>query len=175
MMLDVCVMSKAKSTMYFQSEFGLGVKKLEVTGLEINVRSHAQYTAAVEAIFVPRRARKQRVLVQTHKPSLLVLEGWGHPEPDGIFLPAEEGATLLTGRYSACDERWQSDFDQRINAYVASSQAVVEHDFRNHNTHGPANYISPAKQREIDALVASFSPAPELDIPDTDLGPCESF
>lgn len=127
-----------KVTMYFRSEFGMGVKRVEATLHEVSVRQYAQYERGVYARFTPKRMRKERHLVQAYGPSLVILEGWGHPEPDGMFLPAVPSSTnpedvmVSRGRYSACDPRWQSDFDAKLAAHVESTKAKVLFDFRGH-------------------------------------------
>jgi hypothetical protein len=43
----------------------------------------------------------------------MVVDGWGHPEPDGLFLPAtrsETGCEVARGRYRSCDPSWVGDF-----------------------------------------------------------------
>jgi hypothetical protein len=113
-------MEKTKVTIYFQSDFGLGVKAVEARLVDHGRRKYAQYPAAPYVDFVPKGKRKVRRIVQGHRPSLLIVAGWNQPKPDGIYDPAtvkDEGAVLsMRGRYSACDPRWQSDFDAMIEA-----------------------------------------------------------
>ncbi len=43
----------------------------------------------------------------------MVVEGWGHPEPHGLFLPAtqsETGCEVARGCYRSCDPSWVGDF-----------------------------------------------------------------
>jgi hypothetical protein len=123
-----------KVTMYFQGGFGMA--KVEASRAKIEVKPHAQYARGIYVDFLPKRARRERSFVQAYRPSLVVLEGWGHPDPDSAFLPAkpggEPGVTVSEGRYSACDPRWQSDFDAKLAAYLEASGAKVLHDFRGH-------------------------------------------
>lgn len=119
--------------MYVRSEFGMGVKRIEATLHDVGVRQYAQYERGVYARFTPKRKRKERHLVQAYGPSLVILEGWGHPEPDGMFLPAEpskvnpEDVMVSRGRYSACDPRWQSDiFTNSTDPTVAATLIDAE-------------------------------------------------
>lgn len=125
-----------KVTMYFRSEFGMGVSRVEANLHEVSVRPFAQYERGVYVHFTPKHKRHERSLVQAYAPSLVVLEGWGHPEPDGMFLPPESSdnaeVVVSRGRYSACDPRWQSDFDLKLAAHVESTRAKVLYDFRGH-------------------------------------------
>ncbi len=132
-----------KVTMYFQG--GFGMVKVEATRLEVEVKPHAQYARGVYCSFVPKGKRKERSMVQAYRPSLVVLEGWGHPDPDSPFLPPEEtgteGVMVSKGRYSACDPRWGSDFAAKLAAYLESTGAKVLHDFRGHDP-GVRNYAA---------------------------------
>ena len=76
-----------------------------------------------------------RGFVQAYGPSLVVLEGWGHLNPDGMWVEERVMGDVTTSesRYSSCDPRWQSDFDSKLEAYLADKPAtVVLHDFRKH-------------------------------------------
>lgn len=99
-----------KVTMYLRSEFGMGVVKVEAKTCELEVKPYAQYERGIYVKFLKPRQRKTRSLVQASYPSLVILDGWGHPDPDGMFLPEQpgetEGVTVRHGRYSAFDERW---------------------------------------------------------------------
>lgn len=122
-------------TLYFRGGFGMA--KVEATSLSVVVKPHAQYAAGVYVEYVPKRARKARCFVQAYRPSLVVLAGWGHPDPDSPFLPPEKtddpDVTLAVGRYSSCDPRWESDFDAKLSAYLAKTGVTVLHDFRGHD------------------------------------------
>lgn len=158
-----------KVTVYVRSEFGMGVNRIEATRLSVEVRPYAQYPAGIKVTLLPKRMRKQRGFTQAYGPSLVVLEGWGHPEPDGMWDPASEktegDVTTSRARYSACDPRWQSDFDMKIDAYIASG-ATVLYDFRKHNPHQREELCScvscSRRNAEVTALLATFSPAPEM-------------
>lgn len=162
-----------KATMYVRSEFGMGVKKVEVTRLTVEVKPYAQYERGIHATFLPKRMRKLRGLTQAYGPSLVVLEGWGHPDPDGMWDPAtlksDGEVTTQRARYSACDPRWQSDFDAMLEGYVERSGAKVLYDFRKHEPGcrgmiGTCSCFSCSKARdaEVADLLASFEPPPEL-------------
>jgi hypothetical protein len=124
----------SKFTMYFNSGLGMGIVKIEATRCEVEVRPYAQYAAGIYVEFVPKGKRKAREFVQAYSPSLVVLDGWGHLDPASPWEPAEErdGVTVQHGRYSACDPRWQGDFNEKLGAYLEATGATVLHDFRGH-------------------------------------------
>ena len=127
-----------KVTMYVRSELGMGIRKIEAKTATVDVRPYAQYARGIFVTFRRARERRDRSFVQAYGPSLVILEGWGHPDPDGMFLPGEAtgepGVTVSRGRYSACDPRWQSDFDARLDAYLETKDRarILLHDFRRH-------------------------------------------
>lgn len=115
-----------KVTMYFGSDFGMGIVKIEATRCDVEIKPYAQYAAGVFVEFVPKGKRKPRAFVQGYKPSLVVLEGWGHPDPESPWEPAVErgnGVSVQQSRYSACDPRWQGDFDAKLGAYLEATAA----------------------------------------------------
>ncbi len=122
-------------TMYFRSEMGFGMVKIEAKSCTIEVKPHAQYAAGIYVEFIPKGKRKARCFVQAYSPSLVVLDGWGHPDPESPWEPVVErgnGVSVQVGRYSACDPRWQGDFDAKLSAYLEASGATMLHDFRGH-------------------------------------------
>ena len=124
-----------KVTIYFKSEFLGNVVKVEAKQIEIKVRSYAQYSQAVEFRYRKPRQRRDRGAVQTYQPSLLVLDGWNHPEPGESFrtIAKSADAELQQARYSSCDPRWESDFDALIAEHIEQTGARVLADFRGHN------------------------------------------
>ena len=123
-----------KVTMYVRGEFMGNYKRIECKAYAVSVGKYAQYNAAVHAYFQQPRQRLVRGFVQHFRPSLVVLDGWGHVEPPSMWGKSrtENGMTVTEARYSACDDRWDSDFSATLDAYIASSGANVLHDFRGH-------------------------------------------
>ncbi len=121
----------------------MGVTKIEARSYLVEVGPYAQYTAAVSFAFVAKGQRNPRGTVQTFQPSLLILDGWGHPDPAGAFTPAEKsdsGAMVSRGRFSACSPEWSREFDVMIATYVAAAAAggkpvSILADYRGHNPH----------------------------------------
>jgi hypothetical protein len=125
-----------KVTMYLMG--GLGMVKVEAKECEVRVAPCAQYSRALHVTFKAPRQRNARGTVLTYKPTLLVLEGWGHPDPDSAFgeeQAADSGCVVSRSRYSSCDPRWASDFDAKIGAYIERTGAKVAADYRGHDAH----------------------------------------
>lgn len=119
-------------TMYVRSEFLGRMVKIECRACEIQIAPFAQYRKAVRARFLPKGKRAWRVLDETFRPTLLVLEGHGHPDPDEGWSKVTD--TVSRARYSSCDPRWQSDFSTMIDAYIAESGTKVVADYRGHDS-----------------------------------------
>lgn len=127
-----------KVTIYFVGEMMGNVHRIKARAFYYQTGSYAQYPAAVEAVFIGKGKRTPRGIVQTAYPSLLIVEGWDNPEPDGIWAEEKvtgDGVTTARGRYSSCDEGWRRDFDAKINPLIASGAIKVIADFRKHNSH----------------------------------------
>lgn len=106
------------------------VHKIECRSLTIRVGPYAQYTNAVTVEFTPKGKRRARTMTQT-RADILVLDGFGHPDPDSATVPTvahTPGVTVERGRYRSCDPRWQGDFDAKIAPYADRIVA----DYRNH-------------------------------------------
>lgn len=123
-----------KATLYIRGGLG-NVVKVECRRVEITRRAYAQYSSAIEYRFVPKGARRERGAVETYRSSLLVLEGHGHPDPDGIWDESSRkdegsGVSSVRARYSGHDPRWESDFGAMIDAHIQETGAKVVWDTR---------------------------------------------
>lgn len=97
----------------------MGVHAIEAKLIDHGRRKYAQYPAAPFVEFIEKRKRKAKRLCNGSSMGLLIVEGWNQPAPQSMFDPATSedrgnGLTCTSMRYSACDPRWQSDFDTMI-------------------------------------------------------------
>ena len=136
-----------KVTIYYHGEmFGL-IHKVEARAYFVRTGEYAQYSSAVFCHFVPKGGRNPRGFVQTFRPSLLILDGWGHPDPAGMFgEPEQQGPVVVQrSRHSAFSPEWQSEFDAMINAHILALRTdvllPVLADYRGHNPHAPAEPV----------------------------------
>lgn len=130
-----------KVTIYGKSEFMNNIIKRESHLKEFTFGKYAQY---YNCLFITHRPKRKH---QFHKktctpccgsPDILILDGWGHPTPDGIWGKTESriqegtGAKVSTtsGRYMSHDPRWQSDFDGMIDEYIELEGTLVLLDTR---------------------------------------------
>lgn len=133
-----------KVTLYFHGEMFDCIHKIEARAYHTQIGRYAQYTSALTVHFLPRGGRNPRGLTQTYRPSLLILDGWGHPEPAEMFGAEEvspSGATVSRARHSAFSPEWQSEFDSMIAAHVAATGATILADYRGHDSHAPAQAV----------------------------------
>lgn len=130
-----------KATVYYKGEWGPGINRLEVREICVTRRPWAQYPSAVICNFLQPRKRKWQNLTGSYEPYIVVLEGWGHPEPGSPWTNTQVGDGVITqqSRYSCHDERWGTDFDRELAAYLEANPKVkVLGDYRNTqgcNTH----------------------------------------
>lgn len=131
-----------EGTIYVKGEFLGNIKKIEAKNIKVRVRKYAQYNNAIEVNFIPkgRGRRKEQGFVQTYQPSLVILAGLGHLDPESPFGPetARAGSEVFVSRsrYMSQDPGWQNDFDKRLNEYLSSFPgAKIEVDARGWNTY----------------------------------------
>lgn len=134
----------ARATLYVRGEFLGNIHRVEARNVRIRIVKYAQYAAAVEVTFVPKGARRERVITQAYGPSLVVLDGWGHFEPGAAFVQVGEadadGTTVSRSRHSSCSEGWAKDFAGELDAYLASTGIEVAADYRGHDSR-PHSYF----------------------------------
>lgn len=101
-------MANPKVTIYSKSPLG-SISKVEgvLTGVDYN-------GVGGQVSFLPKGGRRERGLMTYYSPFILVVEGWGKPDPDSGYLPAEPSTnpnvSVSRGRYRSQDPRWISDF-----------------------------------------------------------------
>jgi hypothetical protein len=99
---------------------------------------YAQYPNALFVRYIPKRRRSVYEMTVTPISSsmdVLILEGWGHPNPDGIWDKSTSrsgvaGVTVTEGRYSCFDSGWQKDFDSMIDKYISENNVNILLDVR---------------------------------------------
>ena len=116
-----------KATLYLRN-FILGYTKIEVREVRHWLGKHAQYEKAVHAEFIEKRKRKRVGIVETYQPSLVILDGWGHPALPSPFDSAGHN------RHVASDAKaWQKEFNEFLSQYLQESPVKVLADYRGHD------------------------------------------
>lgn len=123
-------MVEERVTLYNKDELLGNIIKTECRRVEIERRAYAQYRNAISVRFVRKGARKERGFVDTYRSRLLVLKGWGHPDPAGLFDGGERDGIAVKAKYMAFDEGWERDFNDLIDDHVATTGAEVVWDSR---------------------------------------------
>lgn len=83
------------------------------------VRIDARETGGADVVFVKKGGRHEVAVMSYYSSFWLVVDGWGHPQPDDLFLPAREtvtGCMVARGRYRSCDPAWVQDFMRSVGA-----------------------------------------------------------
>lgn len=119
-----------KATLLAKSEFGFSYRVLHVRDLRVHIGMCAQHTHAVHASFVVKGQRKQRLIIETYNPSLIVLEGWVNVDVGDMYGEGvtENGATAKMSRHLGFSNAW----GEEARAAVKASGAKVVRDFRGH-------------------------------------------
>jgi hypothetical protein len=119
-----------KVTIYSTSDFMGNVVKTEATLISISKKDYAQYKDCPQVTFLPKGKRKGGYCLRaTYDPYLLVIEGWGHPEPADLFnegVKSETGLTVKHSRYMSFDKGYKTDFDQVINEHLKTCNVLLD-------------------------------------------------
>ena len=123
-----------KVTLYMEG--GFGYTKTEVKEFEYWRAEYAQYKNAVRFRFLAPRKRKWQGGTLTYNPTMVVLDGWGHMDPDDpMTAPRTEGVfEVRETRHSMFDKAYGEEFAAKLAAYLETSGATVLADFRGVNT-----------------------------------------
>jgi hypothetical protein len=122
-----------KATLYLADLWGYG--RVEACNLTWRFEKYAQFPNAARVEYTVRGKRKRQTAMITTVP-LVVLDGWGHPDPPAKFGPPEPTAGNLTAqstRRLSCDPEWQNEFDAFLYGYLEGSKARVLLDLRKHD------------------------------------------
>lgn len=127
-----------KVTIYLKGQMTSAITKIEAKLVAHGTKPYAQHPEAPYVQFIPKGKRLPREVHEGYKPFVLILDGVGHPDPDGIFDPARTttssyptgDVTIQRSRYLSADPRWMTDFNAMINTYLENSGAVVIGDYR---------------------------------------------
>ncbi len=119
-------------TIYSTSEFMGNVTKTEAKLIECGIRKYAQYDKAPFVAFIPKGKRKGFQYIKGYQPYLLVIEGHNHPDPDSMFKApiVTDTVTVRESKYLSFDDRYKTDFDSNIDAYLEDKKDIVLMDCR---------------------------------------------
>lgn len=110
-----------RATVYYKDDLCAGsIRRVVVKAWRVTVAPMAQHEAAVFVDFTPKGCRRDRSIVESFNPSVLIVEGEG-PEPSSMWdestrRESADGTTTQRSRYRSQDPRWRSDFDATIAA-----------------------------------------------------------
>lgn len=108
-----------KATLYVRDDLFGTVRRVEVRKLKIEIKPYAQHPEAVWVTFVPKGARKERQVISSHRHYVVVMEGHGHPEPNGLFTRGTQVSDCMRkAQYNGFDARWVGDWINTLTDYV---------------------------------------------------------
>jgi hypothetical protein len=125
-MLTPSELTLDKGTLYVHGPFGF--TKVEAKDIRVDVKPYAQYSHAVHVTYIPKGKQKARGHVDTYKPTLIVLSGWGHFDPPSAFKKNSDGSEQ--SKDSCFSDVFLTDFDEALKASGALANGLVAADFR---------------------------------------------
>jgi hypothetical protein len=124
--------TKTPVTIFIGGTFG--PTKYEGNLLEHGRRAYAQYPDAPFVKFVPKGKRNPRGWVEGFQPYCVVLSGHGLPVGPESWLDempeSTSGMKCERSRYASCDSRYETDFNTRLNRYLAENPDKLIADYR---------------------------------------------
>lgn len=124
---------RGKVTLYKEAAMGFGWRKMEASAFFYQVRPYAQHPVVLEVVFVRKGARLKSTFIESTRPSVVILKGWGHPDLTGdTFTPPElrGGMVVTETRHPAFSEEWVREFGTALDAHVKKTGAQVLLDVR---------------------------------------------
>lgn len=117
---------KKQVTIYSSGSFG--ISKIEGVITDFGFKDYAQYKNAPFINFIRKGKRKEEQMLKTYNPYLLVIDGYGHPDPGSCFEKPEICGDLIISKttYSCFDDRYKTDFDQLINDYIKDKNVIID-------------------------------------------------
>jgi hypothetical protein len=105
-----------------------GFIRTEARDAKIEWVRWAQYTNAAKVSLLLPRKRSWQSFYATANASTVILDGWGHPEPESGFGAPVDG--VATSKYWSFDPRIISDFSEWLAQYIKTSGATKLADLR---------------------------------------------
>jgi hypothetical protein len=127
----------------YRSAGGCPYERTEAREIIIQLSRHAQFAAAV-IITSTRKGTRKRLQMTYLAGKLVVLEGWGHPPPPGIWdkgasvnsiTERRTGITVTTRASRNClgNSSWDTEFNAFLEDYLAHSGVKMVADYREHD------------------------------------------
>jgi hypothetical protein len=92
------------------------------------VASARDSSAKVYVEFIPRGALKTRECDQRSKPSLVILEGWQHPDPPSSWM---SNGSSVRAKWHLFAPEWRAEMDAFLSAYLRDRPGIrILADFR---------------------------------------------
>ena len=130
---DMINKKNEKATLYLADLWGYD--RIEAFDVSWSFEKYVKFQKATRVEYTIRGKRKRKTAMITTV-SLVILDGWGHPEPPPRYSPPERMSaqvTVLTTRRSSCDPEWQNEFDAFLRGYLEGSKTRVLLDLRKYD------------------------------------------
>lgn len=109
----------------------------EVRDVRFRIEPWAQYASTLVVSFVPKGARKRRMIRLDYDPLCIVFQG-DVPAQVALTAPSSEGGvTVSRSRFTSCDPAWADEWRANFVAAIASGKASIEFDAMGWNAHEP--------------------------------------
>lgn len=102
-------------TMYRTGEMSFGVHRTDCRKVIVTTgQKYAQYKDAIRVEYIAKGTRKARYFLMTYKPWIRIIATGDAIEPDVPMVDQGNGSSV--SRYTSCDPRWETDFEDKLEA-----------------------------------------------------------
>ncbi len=139
-------------TIYSNSEFMGNIVKYEGKLIEQGTRKYAQFDNSPYVKFIQKGKRKPVQIQKTSHVTMVILEGYGHIDPPGMFSKtiSEFGGTVVReASYVSFDDKWDTDFNKMIDQYIEEKNVKVIADYRTSKGFNSYHKISSSVMTEL--------------------------
>jgi len=137
-------LNKQKVTIYFRSM--MGYRKVEARAFAVESGTYAQYSNVKIVKFLEPRKRKARAMRDTGGTNIVILNGWGHPNPDDGFTAPEvtpTGCIVRKSRHACFSPAYDAEFNEFMTDYMAREEVEVILDNRGLNPYARTENAAP--------------------------------
>lgn len=119
------IKTKKAATLYIQSKLG-NIYKVEAREVEVLRRQFDKWPSAVDCHFKAPNKKNWHRYRQGYRPYLVILDGWGHPNPPPEWIDIKEDSecSVSQTRHSSCSEQWIANFDVWLSNYLKNNPSV---------------------------------------------------
>jgi len=129
---------KQKATIYFKSDLGGSINRIEGYLISHQLTDYAQYKDTPKIKFILKGKRHITTLIKGFKPFYLILAGWNTPlysDDEGFNIKKEGVTTIKESKYLSFDDGYILDFNRFINPLLKKEVVIADYRYLKDDYH----------------------------------------